>query len=141
VQAHDKEIEIVFTSGADACVDAESLRLRQVVMNLVLNAIEATPAGGSIVVACERRDRDRVELSVRDSGRGIAADDLPRIFEPFFTTRKHGTGLGLAITRQIVESCGGSIRVESAPGAGATFVIELPAAADELDAVPRAGHG
>jgi two-component system sensor histidine kinase HydH len=134
VQARDKDVEIVFEHVDDAWVDAESLRLRQVVMNLLLNAIDATSAGGSIVVGCERRESTgTVALTVRDSGRGIAADDLPRIFEPFFTTRKHGTGLGLAITRQIVDGCGGSIRAESAAGAGATFVVELPASAPGID--------
>jgi two-component system sensor histidine kinase HydH len=145
VQAREKDVEIVFERADEAYVDAESLRLRQVVMNLVLNAIDATPAGGSIVVRCDRREgtSPSVALTVRDSGRGIAADDLPRIFEPFFTTREQGTGLGLAITRQIVEGCGGSIRAESAAGAGATFVVELPASAADLghSAEPRASHG
>jgi two-component system sensor histidine kinase HydH len=135
VQARDKDVEIVFERADDAYIDAESLRLRQVVMNLVLNAIDATPAGGAIVVRCDRLEGERrtVALTVRDSGRGIAADDLPRIFEPFFTTREQGTGLGLAITRQIVEACGGSIRAQSAAGAGATFVVELPASRADVD--------
>jgi len=134
VQARDKDVEIAFEHVHDAWVDAESLRLRQVVMNLLLNAIDSTSARGTIAVRCERRESTgTVALTVRDSGRGIAADDLPRIFEPFFTTRKHGTGLGLAITRQIVDGCGGSIRAESAAGAGATFVVELPASAPGID--------
>jgi two-component system sensor histidine kinase HydH len=129
VQASDKDVDVVFRRDDDAVVEAESLRLRQVVMNLVLNAIDATPAGGSITIGCAHEvPRSRVVLTVRDSGRGIATDDLPRIFEPFFTTRENGTGLGLAITRQIVDACGGSIRAESSPGAGATFVVELPEA-------------
>jgi len=134
VQARDRDVEIVFEHVDDAWVDAESLRLRQVVMNLLLNAIDATSARGTIAVRCERcESTGTVALTVRDSGRGIAADDLPRIFEPFFTTREHGTGLGLAITRQIVDGCGGSIRAESAAGAGATFVVELPASAPGID--------
>ena len=134
VQARDKDVEIVFEHVDDAWVDAESLRLRQVVMNLLLNAIDATSAGGTIAVRCERRESTgTVALTVRDSGRGIAAEDLPRIFEPFFTTREHGTGLGLAITRQIVDGCGGSIRAESAAGAGATFVVELPASTPGIE--------
>ncbi len=144
VQARDKDVDLVFERADDAWVDAESLRLRQVVMNLVLNAIDATPAGGAIVVRCDRPEAEAgsIALTVRDSGRGIAVDDLPRIFEPFFTTREQGTGLGLAITRQIVEGCGGSIRAESAAGAGATFVVELPASpAVEHGAEARASHG
>jgi two-component system sensor histidine kinase HydH len=145
VQARGKEVELVFDPGDPVNVEAEPLRLRQVVMNLVLNAIDATPAGGSIVVTCARGDRGptpRAVLSVRDSGCGIAPNDLPHIFEPFFTTREHGTGLGLAITHEIVGACGGSIRAENTPGAGATFIVELPAA-DGLTFAPEAGanHG
>jgi signal transduction histidine kinase len=144
VQARGKDVELVFEPGDPVYLDVEPLRLRQVVMNLVLNAIDATPAGGSIVVRCECR-ADGGEacavLCVRDSGRGIAPHDLPHIFESFFTTRKDGTGLGLAITREIVEACGGSIRAENTPGAGATFVIELPAAAELVAAAARAHNG
>lgn len=145
VQARGKEVELVFDSADPVNVEAEPLRLRQVVMNLVLNAIDATPAGGSIVVTCARGDHrpaSRAVLCVRDSGCGIAPDDLPHIFEPFFTTREHGTGLGLAITHEIVGACGGSIRAENTPGAGATFIVELPAAGG-LTFAPEAGanHG
>ena len=141
VHARAKDVELVFDATDSAAVEVQSLRLRQVVMNLVLNAIDATPAGGSIVVTCARRDHGRsarAVLCVRDSGLGIAPADLPHIFEPFFTTRKHGTGLGLAITREIVDACGGSIRAESTPNAGAAFIVELPAA-DEPAAVEEPG--
>lgn len=130
LQALRRGIELVLEVGDPVQVAAEPLRLRQVAMNLVLNAIDATPDGGTVAVICGGRVHGttrRATLCVRDSGRGIAADDLPRIFEPFFTTRADGTGLGLAITSEIVRACGGTIRVENTPGGGATFVVELPA--------------
>jgi signal transduction histidine kinase len=131
LQALRRGIDLVLEVGDPVQVAAEPLRLRQVAMNLVLNAIDATPDGGTVAVICGGRVHGttrRATLCVRDSGRGIAADDLPRIFEPFFTTRADGTGLGLAITNEIVRGCGGTIRAENTPGAGATFVVELPAA-------------
>jgi signal transduction histidine kinase len=139
VQARHKGVDLAFESGDALAVAAAPLRLRQVVMNLVLNAIDATPEGGSIAIVCGSREdggEQRALLCVHDSGPGIAPDDLPRIFEPFFTTRDDGTGLGLAITRDIVEACGGAIRVESGPGAGATFIVELPAGGSSV--APRA---
>ena len=131
LQALRKGVDLLFEAGDSVNVAAEPLRLRQVVMNLVLNAIDATQEGGSVAVICGGCDQGRgrrATLCVRDSGRGIAAADLPHIFEPFFTTREHGTGLGLAIAHEIVRACDGSIRAESTPGGGATFVVELPAA-------------
>jgi len=131
LQALRRGIDLVLEVGDPVQVAAEPLRLRQVAMNLVLNAIDATPDGGTVAVICGGRVHGatrRATLCVRDSGRGIAADDLPRIFEPFFTTRADGTGLGLAITSEIVRGCGGTIRAENTPGGGATFVVELPTA-------------
>lgn len=140
-QAEHKSVTLEFEGHAETPgVAADATQLRQVVTNLVLNAIEATPPGGRIHVSCGRCDgaRDaRVFIRVSDSGPGIAAADLDRVFEPFFTTRGEGTGLGLAITRQIVQAHGGTIDVQSAPGAGATFTVELPAAA--AVARPRSG--
>lgn len=135
VHARGKDVELVFDAGCAVSVEAEPLRLQQVVTNLVLNAIDATPEGGAIAVTCGRCDRDgraHAVLCVRDSGRGITPADLPHIFEPFFTTRKHGTGLGLAITREIVEACGGSIRAENTSEAGAAFIVELPVASEAV---------
>lgn len=131
VEGRRKGVDLVFEPRHVVAVTADPLRLRQVVMNLVLNAIDATPEGGSIAIVCDRRDTasgPRALLAVRDSGGGVTAADLPHIFEPFFTTRREGTGLGLAITRDIVNGCDGSISVESRPGGGATFIVDLPAA-------------
>jgi signal transduction histidine kinase len=99
--------------------------LRQAVLNLIKNGLEAASQGGTLSVTTRRLD-DSVELSVSDTGPGISADVGPRLFEQFFTTKPQGTGLRLSITRQIVEDHGGTIRWTSTPGAGATFTITLP---------------
>jgi signal transduction histidine kinase len=100
-------------------------------INLVLNALDATPAGGRITITATgaRRDRgDGVAIAVTDTGTGIAAGLLPRVFDPFLTTkpRGSGTGLGLAICRDIVRAHGGHISVESTLGSGSTFAVWLP---------------
>jgi two-component system, NtrC family, sensor kinase len=102
---------------------------------LVLNAVDATPAGGEVEVSARHahlHDRAGVAVSVRDSGLGIPAELLPRVFEPFFTTKPagRGTGLGLAICRDIVKAHGGDLKVESREGQGTTFTAWIPAAAD-----------
>jgi signal transduction histidine kinase len=132
VQADKKGVELLFVQETEAPqVAAEVAAVRQVTMNLVLNAIDATPVGGRIRIGCAGQcdaGRRRGILRVSDSGPGIAPEHLPLIFEPFFTTRTEGTGLGLAITHQIVRDHGGTIDVQSSPGAGTTFRVELPAA-------------
>lgn len=108
--------------------------IQQVLLNLVINARQAMPEGGTLKVRV-RRDRTgkRAEVSVADSGVGIAPGDLRRIFEPFFTTKSGpdasglgGTGLGLPVCRDIVEAHQGRLRAESRPGLGSTFTLILP---------------
>ena len=101
-----------------------SNQLQQVVLNLLTNAVDATPAGGRIAVATGTRDR-HVELAVSDTGRGIPAAEQTQIFEPFFST-KGGSGLGLFISAQIVREHHGRIEVTSQPGQGSTFRVLLP---------------
>jgi signal transduction histidine kinase len=100
--------------------------LLQVVLNLLFNAVEAMPDGGSIVTRTFT-DNGHVRIAVRDSGPGIDASVRARLFEPFFTTKNNGTGLGLSICRSLVHANGGTIEVESEPGSGAQFTIVLPA--------------
>ena len=108
--------------------------MRQVLLNLLINAVDACRDGGRVVVACAD-DGERVQLTVRDDGSGLDATTAARVFDPFFTTRTDGTGLGLAIAKRLVEGAGGSIRVDSRPGDGAAFTVELPVArAPELEA-------
>jgi len=99
-------------------------QLQQVVLNLLTNAVDATPAGGSIAVATSARER-HVELAISDTGRGIPAGEQTQIFEPFFST-KGGSGLGLFISAQIVREHHGRIEVTSQPGQGSTFRVLLP---------------
>jgi signal transduction histidine kinase len=129
--------------AADALptVQGDPQRLRQVIVNLVGNAADASTPGAAVTVRAKPtkmepagftpaggKDATHVAIEVEDRGRGIQADDLPRIFEPFFTTRPDGTGLGLAICHKVVRAHGGDIQVRSTPGAGSTFTILLPAA-------------
>ena len=106
--------------------------IKQMILNLVLNSLQAMPSRGSLMVgtrdnvALRRRGSgEGVELTVKDSGLGIAPENLGRIFDPFFTTNKNGTGLGLSVVHQIVEQHAGTIRVESAVNIGTTFTIVL----------------
>jgi two-component system sensor histidine kinase HydH len=107
-------------------VRADGARLKQVVLNLVLNAVKATDGGGTIALQA-RPDAGGVAVTVTDTGCGISAADLPRIFDENFSTRQGG-GLGLPIARRLVEQHGGAIRVESVEGRGSTFTVWLPAA-------------
>lgn len=99
---------------------------KQALLNILLNAEQAMPNGGTISVSTSR-DSEAVRLAVRDTGKGIEPEILARIFDVYFSTKPNGSGLGLATTRRIVEEHGGRIEVESAPGAGAMFTIRLPA--------------
>ena len=106
--------------------------LRQAVLNLVKNGMEAVSHGGSLTLTTVCMG-DTVEIAVSDNGLGISPEVGRRLFEQFFTTKPQGTGLGLSISRQIVEEHGGKIRWHSAPGAGATFTMTVP--------VQKAAHG
>ncbi len=110
-------------------VSARGAELREVLMNLVLNAVDAMPQGGTVTLAT-RREQEWAVLTVSDTGPGIPPDLRRRIFEPFFTTKETGTGLGLSIVSGIVSSYGGSIELETEPGRGTTFTIRLPAAGE-----------
>ncbi len=103
-------------------------RLQHVFTNLLINAQQATPSGGTVRVITERSDEPKgVWIHVEDTGQGIAPEDLEKIFEPFYTRKEEGTGLGLSIAKQIVEEHGGEIRAFSEPGKGARFSVFLPA--------------
>jgi signal transduction histidine kinase len=112
-------------------VAGDEERLRQVVMNLALNALDALPRGGTLEVSCrlEQPEDPEVAIYVDDTGPGVPEVVRQRIFEPFFTTKAQGSGLGLSIVHAIVTQHGGSILVEEAPGGGARFALRLPRAA------------
>jgi len=103
-------------------------RVRQVLLNLVLNAVDAMPEGGRLQVGTSRTgDPAGVCISFADSGRGIAPDTISRVFDPFYTTKPEGLGLGLYITHNIVGEHGGHVEVESRVGEGTKFKVWLPA--------------
>ena len=107
-------------------------QINQVVLNLLVNAAQATPdLGGSIVVRTSLRDAGHVAIEVADNGKGIPKEVLPKIFDPFFTTKElsKGTGLGLSICYRIVQAHGGRIDVDSRPGVGTRFTVVLPVTA------------
>jgi signal transduction histidine kinase len=99
--------------------------LHRALSNLVLNAIDALPQGGEIIVRTKSFG-NRVELSVSDTGAGLTPEECERLFTPYYTTKQHGTGLGLAIVQSVVSDHGGRISVESTKQNGTTFRIELP---------------
>lgn len=100
-------------------------QMTQVFLNILLNAIEATPRGGTISVVSEAGNDRKVNLVVKDTGEGIPREHLDKIFDPFFSTKKKGTGLGLAIVKSIIEAHGGEIDVESEVGKGTKFIVSL----------------
>lgn len=104
-------------------------RMRQALLNVLLNAIQAMPDGG-ILTSSVVRGRDRLEFRVRDTGVGIRPEDMARIFDPYFTTRGKGTGLGLPLVQKIIEAHGGQIRVISEPGRGTEVILEIPVMGD-----------
>ncbi|HEU5016318.1 MAG TPA: ATP-binding protein [Roseiflexaceae bacterium] len=124
-------------------VDGDRDRLKQALLNLGINAIQHTPPGGSVTLNL-RAENGMAQLSVTDTGAGIAPDDLPHIFDRFYradrarTSRSGGAGLGLAIVKWIAEAHGGRVQVESAPGRGSTFTLVLPLPAAETQPVLNA---
>lgn len=108
-------------------IHGDSTELREVLTNLIYNAVEAMPGGGELIIQAEGRG-EQVVLSIRDTGIGMDAATLERAFEPFFTTKVSGTGLGLPVIQDIVHRHGGTIKVVSVPGGGTRFTLTLPAA-------------
>jgi signal transduction histidine kinase len=142
-QADRRRVRVVADIEPDLpAVRGELDQLKQLFLNLFLNALEVMPDGGtlSVSVRADRGPRGRPFVTVRvtDTGPGIPREDLPRVFEPFFTTKAHGTGLGLAICRGIADAHRAALWAEAGPaGAGTAFVLQLPALVD----VPVAAHG
>ncbi|MFO0866354.1 MAG: ATP-binding protein, partial [Gemmataceae bacterium] len=113
---------------ADIIAPLEDMQVKQIVMNLCLNARDAMPKGGAIRIRTRQDEHAALPsvLEVTDTGTGMSDEVRRRIFEPFFTTKERGTGLGLAAVKQIVESCGGQIEVASKPGEGTRVTIRFP---------------
>jgi two-component system, NtrC family, sensor kinase len=122
-----KTLQVVREYGELPRVECRPQQVNQVLMNLLMNARQATPDGGTITVRTQHVG-DAVEIVIRDTGAGISPEHLQRIFDPGFTTKggRIGMGLGLLISRQIIDHHGGRITVVSSPGAGSSFTVRLP---------------
>lgn len=136
-----KTVEIQFAPSPPARIGGAASELLSAFSNLVTNAVRYTPDGGSVTVRAQVLEGGRLEFAVRDTGPGIAAEHLPRLTERFYRIDRSrsretgGTGLGLAIVKHVVQRHGGELNIESRPGAGSTFAIELPAARVRIERV------
>jgi len=134
---HDKAVKVRFDIDDDArFVAGDPNKLKQVLLNLYKNSIDAMENGGTLTISAHRSG-ETVEITVSDDGAGIAEADRKSIFSPFFTTKNSGTGLGLAVSKRIIDQHqGGSISVESEEGKGTTFTITLPCYREEPEDQP-----
>jgi signal transduction histidine kinase len=124
------KVEVRLSIDHDAKVMADQSSVRGALMNLMLNAIEAMPQGGTLSIAAGETG-NTLRLEITDTGRGIAEEEAKKIFEPFYTTKAQGLGLGMSYAKRIIEQHGGTIALSSRPGEGTTLSIALPAAQKE----------
>jgi signal transduction histidine kinase len=133
IESHLNRNRVSFTFTPDDALPEIPLnrdQIKQVLLNLCLNAVEAMPEGGDLVLQthCDPK-ANGVWLTVQDTGIGISAEDIPNVFDPFFTTKKGGSGLGLSISFDIIQRHGGTIKAESEAGASTMMRVWLPAEA------------
>jgi signal transduction histidine kinase len=125
--ARERNIKLVVQPPpAPIIIKADGEKLRQGFLNIIINALQVTKPGGSVIIATKIYQDGLCEIQFRDTGSGMNEETRKRIFEPFFTTKPDGTGLGLAITKKIIDSHGGTLLVESEAGHGTTFIVRLP---------------
>jgi signal transduction histidine kinase len=130
-QCDQSGISITLKSEADPLVTGDPNRLHQLFLNIVLNSLQAMPAGGEIAIECNKLEGEHEEwlrVQVIDNGEGIPQENLKKVFDPFFSTKTHGTGLGLATARAIMTEHDGRIAVKSASGNGTTLILDFPSA-------------
>lgn len=125
-EARSLHIDIVIDIPAGLAVLADLHQIKQVLLNLAMNAVHAMPQGGRLEIRARPADGGFAEIAVRDTGGGIAPELLARIFDPFFTTRADGTGLGLSIVRKIAQAHGATLTVDSTVGQGSCFTLRWP---------------
>jgi two-component system sensor histidine kinase HydH len=119
----------VLRPTGEASIHADGDQLQQLLLNLVLNALDAMPNGGRIDIDIGPPREGFIEMTLRDTGPGIAPHILPKVFETFVSSKETGVGLGLPLSKRIAEEHGGDLSVYNLPGGGACFVLRLPAAA------------
>jgi two-component system, NtrC family, nitrogen regulation sensor histidine kinase NtrY len=117
--------------GGEGTIAADPDLLHRALSNLILNAIDAMPGGGTLRLKANVRE-DSARIEVCDTGKGLAPQECANLFTPYYTTKSQGTGLGLAIVQSVVSDHGGRISVASEVGRGTTFIVELPANHDKL---------
>lgn len=131
VHAEEARVDVRVADSLLA-VKADAVVLRRLIENLVSNAVDALEGQpGTVTLTCQPAGQDldrRVRFTVTDTGRGMTRQQLDRAFDDFYTTKPSGTGLGLSVVRRLLTDLGGSIRVETAPGEGSTFTVDIPAA-------------
>jgi signal transduction histidine kinase len=135
-RAQEAGVTIEVSGDEGLALDADARKLRQVLLNLVLNAIQASPRGASVGVSVER-ECEGARITVRDDGAGMAPEVLERIRKPYFTTKEGGTGLGVAVARGLVEQHGGRMEFKSGTGKGTTVTILLPRRATPCSRLPN----
>jgi signal transduction histidine kinase len=148
-QARTQQVELRrIASEGRHVVLADPDQIMQVLINIVLNGVQATPAGGAVTIETRKLDHETglfCQVEIRDTGRGIPSEVRDAIFDPFFTTKDRGTGLGLPIAHRIVAECGGFISVDSVEGQGSRFFVNLPSSredeAAEADVAERRMQG
>ncbi len=135
-RAEEAGVSLEVTGDADLVVDADARKLRQALLNLVLNAVQASPRGATVRVGVSRAC-EGARITVRDDGTGMTPEVLERIRKPYFTTKEGGTGLGVAVARGLVEQHGGKLEFKSVPGTGTTVTLTLPTKARPCSRLPN----
>jgi signal transduction histidine kinase len=125
-RAQEAGVTLAVEGDAALAIDADARKLRQVLLNVVLNALQASPSGATVAISVAQRCGGAL-ITVRDEGSGMTPEVLERIRKPYFTTKEGGTGLGVAVARGLVEQHGGRLEFASVPGKGTTVSILMPA--------------
>ncbi|MFB6345001.1 MAG: ATP-binding protein [bacterium] len=133
-----EDVDLALTCSEDLTLYGDPSKIKQIIMNLSLNAVEAMPSGGELTIGCQPHGSDYGEIYVRDTGEGMTAEEQDKIFNPFYTTKEDGTGLGMAITHRIVEEHGGYINIDSTPGEGTNVSVLIPRH-EQAQEVPQDG--
>lgn len=131
-KAVEQGIVLDYLSGPLPTIEGDEEKIKTCLVNIVANGIQAMPKGGTLTVRVKTFPEE-VEIEIRDTGQGIAQEDLKRVFQPYFTTKQLGIGLGLALTKRVVEEHHGAIRIDSRPGDGTIVTLSLPVRQPVLD--------
>jgi signal transduction histidine kinase len=136
-RAEEAGVTLALTGDASLELDADARKLRQALLNIVLNAIQASPRGATVKLAVSRSCGEGARITVHDDGTGMTPEVLDRIRKPYFTTKEGGTGLGVAVARGLVEQHGGRLEYKSVPGTGTTVTLTLPMKATPCTRLPN----